>query len=75
MHVRGITVEMRKVARAGMTYGWRNPAVRLLVMHSFLAFGFFSWAWYAWQPYFLQLYGQRLGHGTTAAGIRVIPIR
>jgi MFS family permease len=58
MRLQGIVGEMRKVARAGMTYGWRSPAVRLLVMDSFLTFGFFSWAWYAWQPYFLELYGE-----------------
>jgi MFS family permease len=58
MRVRGIVGEMRKVARAGITYGWRAPAVRLLVMDSFLTWGFFSWAWYAWQPYFLELYGE-----------------
>jgi MFS family permease len=50
---------MRKVGQAGMTYGWRSPAVRLLVMESFLVWGFFSWAWYAWQPYFLDLYGDK----------------
>ncbi len=54
----GAIGEMRKVARAGMTFGWRNPSVRLLVMVSFLDAGFFFWAWYAWQPYFLELYGQ-----------------
>ncbi len=58
MRVHGIGAEMKKVARAGLTYGWRTPAVRLLVMDSFIAFGFFSWAWYAWQPYFLELYGK-----------------
>jgi MFS family permease len=57
LRVKGIVGEMRKVARAGVTYGWRKPAVRLLVMYSFLSYGFFSWAWYAWQPYFLKLYG------------------
>jgi MFS family permease len=58
LHVRGVTREMGKVARAGMTYGWRKPAVRLLVLQSFVSYGFFSWAWYAWQPYFLQLFGK-----------------
>jgi MFS family permease len=58
MHLRGVVGEMRKVGRAGMTYGWRNRAVRLLVLYSFLFVGFFSWAWYAWQPYFLDLYGK-----------------
>jgi MFS family permease len=55
MRLKGIVGEMRKVGRAGITYGWREPAVRLLVMESFLTWGFFSWAWYAWQPYFLHL--------------------
>jgi MFS family permease len=54
---KGIGAEMKKVAKAGITYGWNKPAVRLLVLQSFVAYGFFSWAWYAWQPYFLQLYG------------------
>src|SRR5438093_2394859 len=58
MQLHGVVGEMRKVGRAGITYGWRAPAVRLLVMESFVAWGFFSWAWYAWQPYFLQLYGR-----------------
>ena len=57
VRLQGIVGEMRKVARAGITYGWRAPAVRLLVLDSFLTWGFFSWAWYAWQPYFLDLYG------------------
>jgi MFS family permease len=58
MRLQGIVGEMRKVGRAGITYGWRAPAVRLLVIESFVAWGFFSWAWYAWQPYFLELYGK-----------------
>lgn len=57
MRIRGMVGEMRKVGRTGITYGWRSPAVRLLVIDSFVAWGFFSWAWYAWQPYFLELYG------------------
>ncbi len=58
LRLRGVVGEMRKVGRAGITYGWRAPAVRLLVMESFVTWGFFSWAWYAWQPYFLELYGK-----------------
>jgi MFS family permease len=58
LRMKGIVGEMKKVASAGMTYGWRAPAIRLLVMESFITWGFFSWAWYAWQPYFLELYGE-----------------
>jgi MFS family permease len=58
MRLQGMVGEMQKVARAGLTYGWRVPAVRLLVMESFVTWSFFMWAWYAWQPYFLELYGR-----------------
>jgi MFS family permease len=58
VQMRGMVGEMRKVARVGVTYGWRTPAVRLLVLEAFVTWGFFSWAWYAWQPYFLELYGR-----------------
>jgi MFS family permease len=60
LRLRGIVGEMRKVGRAGLTYGWRSPSVRLLVLVSFVEAGFFFWAWYAWQPYFLELLGRNL---------------
>jgi MFS family permease len=53
-----VTTEMAAVARAGITYGWRRPSVRSLIMVSLVQAGFFSWAWYAWQPYFLDLLGR-----------------
>jgi MFS family permease len=53
-----VASEMGKVARAGITYGLRTPSVLLLITVTFLHFGFFSWAWYAWQPYFLELLGR-----------------
>jgi MFS family permease len=52
---RRIVGEMGKVGRAGVTYGWCVPEMRLLVLQAFLVFGFFYWAWYAWPPYFLEL--------------------
>jgi MFS family permease len=58
LRLQGIVGEMGKVGRAGFTYGWRTRAMRLLVLHSFLSWGFFFWAWYAWQPYFLDLLGR-----------------
>lgn len=51
-HVMGA---MSKVARTGITYGLRSPSVRLLMTVSFVHWGVFFWAWYAWQPYFLDL--------------------
>lgn len=60
LHWRGIVGEMRKVGRAGLTFGWHNHSVRLLVLEAFVVSGFFFWAWYAWQPYFLDLLGRNL---------------
>ncbi|MGH2685951.1 MAG: MFS transporter [Actinomycetota bacterium] len=60
MHLHGIVGEMRKVGRAGISFGWRNPSIRLLMVTTFVFFGFFSWGWYAWQPYFLDLLGRDL---------------
>lgn len=58
LRLRGIFGEMGKVVRAGMKYGWNKPVPRLLMLQSFLVSGFFFWAWYAWPPYFLELYGR-----------------
>jgi MFS family permease len=65
MHDRGFTPhpvtldhlagEMRRIGRAGVTYGWQEPRIKLLVMATFLQAGFLYWGWYAWQPYFLDL--------------------
>jgi MFS family permease len=60
LRLNGIVGEMRKVARAGITFGWRAPSVRILVLGSFVTSGFFFWAWYAWPPYFLDLLGRDL---------------
>lgn len=58
LRMSGMLGEMRKVVRAGLRYGWNKPAMRLLVLQSFVVNGFFAWAWYAWPPYFLELYGR-----------------
>ncbi len=53
-----LPLEMGQVARAGLTYGWNKPSVRLMMIMSFLQMGFLSWGFYAWQPYFLDLLGR-----------------
>jgi MFS family permease len=55
---RDIKGEVGKVARASVRYGWGHPPVRLLLLVSFLQFGVGAWAFYAWQPYFLDLLGR-----------------
>jgi MFS family permease len=44
-------------ARDGVTYGWGQRPLRLLMLASFFQLGFFMWAFYASQPYLLDLLG------------------
>ena len=50
-----VPAEMNRVLRVGMTFGWRNPSVRLLMIVSLVHGAFLIWGYYAWQPYFLEL--------------------
>ncbi len=55
--LRKIPAEMRKLTNDSIQFGWREPQLRLLMLMAFVQFGFMGWAFYAWQPYFLELYG------------------
>ena len=46
---------MREQARAGLTHGWSLPGLRLLMISAAVRGVFFGWAFYASQPYFLEL--------------------
>jgi MFS family permease len=46
---------MSRNARAGVEFGWRQHNLRLLILASAVQTGFFSWAFYASQPYLLEL--------------------
>ena len=55
-------VKWRKVPAAaarlgtdGIRFGWGHRSLRLLMVAGAVQGGFFFWAWYAWQPYFLEL--------------------
>lgn len=47
--------EMRKVAVVGIEHGWNHPGLRLLMLAASARAIFFGWAFYASQPYFLEL--------------------
>ena len=49
--------EMRRLARAGMGVGWGDPSVRLILTVTMIQMGIFTWVFYAWPPYFLDLLG------------------
>lgn len=44
-----------QIGREGVRFGWQQRSLRLLMMAGAAQGGFFIWAWYAWQPYFLEL--------------------
>jgi MFS family permease len=49
--------EMRSIAGASIDYGWRVPAVKWLMVESLFTGGVGIYAFYALQPYLLELYG------------------
>ena len=52
-----VTTEVRNVASASIRYGWRVPAVKWLMVEALTAGGVGIYAFYALQPYLLELYG------------------
>ena len=48
---------MRKIASASIDYGWRVPAVKWLMVEALFTGGVGIYAFYALQPYLLELYG------------------
>jgi MFS family permease len=53
----GLLPEMRKIAVASIDYGWRVPAVKWLMVEALFTGGVGIYAFYALQPYLLELYG------------------
>jgi MFS family permease len=49
--------EMRKITADSVEYGWRVPAVKWLMLSSLFSGGVGIYAFYALQPYLLELYG------------------
>jgi MFS family permease len=52
---RKLPEQMRRQAMVGITFGWQNRRLRLLMLAALVNGVFFGWAFYASQPYFLEL--------------------
>jgi MFS family permease len=59
--------EMRRIASASIEYGWRVPAVKWLMVEALFTGGVGIYAFYALQPYLLELYGDP--HAYQIAGL------
>jgi MFS family permease len=55
--------EVRDVLRGSIDGGWRNPPVRWLMLAAPFSAGIGIYAFYAFQPYLLQLYGDETAYG------------
>jgi MFS family permease len=54
---KGIVSEVKQIAANSIDYGWRVPAVKWLMVESLLTGGIGIYAFYALQPYLLELWG------------------
>jgi MFS family permease len=59
----GVTREMRRIAGASIDNGWRVPPVKWIMLSSFFTFGVGIYAFYALQPYLLELSGEPEAYG------------
>jgi MFS family permease len=58
--------EMKKIAQASITYGWKQTEIRLLILAGVIQATVLAWGFHAWQPYFLDLLGSEI---TWVAGV------
>jgi MFS family permease len=59
----GVAQGVRRISAASIEYGWRVPAVKWIMLASPFAGGVGLYAFYALQPYLLELYGDPEAYG------------
>ena len=59
----GVARGMRRISSASIEYGWRVPAVKWVMLASPFTAGVGLYAFYALQPYLLELYGDPEAYG------------
>jgi MFS family permease len=69
---KGPLTEVRRVLRASIDNGWRNPPVRWLMLAALCAGGVDIFAFYALQPYLLELYGNRQAFGIAGLAAAIV---
>jgi MFS family permease len=66
------TAAVRTVVRGAINGGFRNPPVRWLMLASPFTFGVGIYAFYATQPYLLELYGDNTAYGIAGLAAALI---
>jgi MFS family permease len=69
---KGPLVEIRRVARASIDEGWHKPPIRWLMLSAPFTTGVGIYAFYALQPYLLELYGDKTAFGVAGLAAAII---
>ena len=69
---KGAILEIRRVLRESIDSGWRNPPVRWLMVAGFCTGGIDIFAFYALQPYLLELYGDPSAFGVAGLAAAIV---
>jgi MFS family permease len=69
---KGPLKEVRRVLRATIDNGWRNSPVRWLMLSAVFLGGVDMFAFYALQPYLLELYGDRTAFGIAGLAAAIV---
>ena len=64
--------EVRNVLSGAISYGLRNPPVRWVMLANFFTYGVSIYAFYAMQPYLLQLYGDPKAYGIAGLAAAIV---
>jgi len=68
----GLLQEVRNVLGGAISYGLRNPPVRWVMLASIFIDGVSIYAFYAMQPYLLQLYGDPKAYGIAGLAAAIV---
>jgi MFS family permease len=69
---KGPLLEVRRVFRESLDSGWRNPPVRWLMLSALVSGGVGIFAFYALQPYLLELYGDERAFGIAGLAAAIV---
>jgi MFS family permease len=64
--------EVQAVLSGAITYGLRNPPVRMVMLANIFTDGVSIYAFYAMQPYLLQLYGDPTAYGVAGLAAAIV---
>lgn len=64
--------EMKAILGASIEHGWKNPTVRMLMLAAPFNAGVMVYAFYAMQPFLLELYGDPTAYGIAGLAASIV---